>query len=67
VIEWLFYRRGCWRIYWGACPVCNSDAPALDTCQFCKGHREWRDKKARRELRQQWDEVTGNGWKRFWV
>lgn len=26
-----------WRLWWGLCPVCNSDAPAIDTCECCHG------------------------------
>ena len=30
--------RGDWRLWWGFCPECNSDAPALDTCLVCDGY-----------------------------
>lgn len=26
---------GRWRMFWGFCPQCNSDAPELDTCTVC--------------------------------
>lgn len=32
---------GKWRLLWGFCPECNSDAPDLyecAVCQFYKGH-----------------------------
>ena len=67
MIEWLIYRRGLWRIYWGFCPVCNSDAPALDNCQFCGSFRGWRDKKARRMMREDWQDKCGYAWLRYWV
>ena len=36
----LFIRlRGWWRIFWGTCPLCNSDAPCVDTCALCEGFR----------------------------
>lgn len=28
--------QGRWRLYWGFCPACNSDAPAINTCPVCK-------------------------------
>ena len=28
-----------WRLWWGLCPICNSDAPALDTCKCCRGEQ----------------------------
>lgn len=28
-----------WRIWWGLCPICNSDAPEMDTCECCRGWR----------------------------
>lgn len=28
---------------WGVCPECNSDAPAIDKCKICKGHRSTYD------------------------
>jgi hypothetical protein len=59
MIDWLVYLRGRWRIFWGFCPVCNSDASALDHCQFCYGGRGYRDKKARRDLRFRWMETNG--------
>ena len=62
MIEWMIYRRGLWRIYWGVCPECNSDAPALDTCKFCGGFLGWRDKTARLELRYDWIKKCGYNW-----
>lgn len=36
-------RLTCWwRLWWGLCPACNSDAPEIDTCQVCSGYR-WID------------------------
>jgi len=67
MIDWLIYRRGLWRIYWGCCPECNSDAPALDNCQFCEAHRGWRDKKARAELRWKWADKSGRLYEYFWT
>ena len=29
--------RTWWRLLWGFCPECNSDAPEMDTCKTCKG------------------------------
>lgn len=35
--------RARWRVLWGYCPGCNSDAPELDTCRVCNGFRVGRD------------------------
>jgi len=67
MIDWLVYKRGCWRIRHGCCPVCNSDAPALDTCEFCESFRGWRDKKARRDLKWKWMKYTGRDWMAYWT
>ena len=32
---------GAWRLWWGHCPLCNSDAPLLDHCKVCRGSREY--------------------------
>lgn len=55
MLRWLTWRVGRYRIFWGFCPVCNSDAPELDTCAFCRGERGYRDKTARKDLRFKWD------------
>jgi hypothetical protein len=60
--DWLVYRQGLWRIWWGSCPKCNSDAPKLDHCRYCNGHREWRDRKERRDERLRWMKKHGVGW-----
>lgn len=49
------YIIGRWRIYWGQCPVCNSDAPEIDTCSFCQGWHGYRDNAARERLKWRWD------------
>lgn len=28
--------RGHWRLMFGFCPSCNSDAPKVDTCWVCE-------------------------------
>lgn len=28
--------RARWRVWWGFCPACNSDAPALYECPVCR-------------------------------
>lgn len=30
-----------WKMRWGFCPECDSDAPAIDTCPVCRGLKEW--------------------------
>lgn len=32
---------GKWRLWWGLCPLCNSDAPEIDTCPVCYSSREF--------------------------
>lgn len=58
--EWLLFQRGIWRIHWGFCPVCNSDAPELDSCRFCDGFRGWRNKPARMQLIAEWQMFTNH-------
>ena len=33
-----FFRllRGRWRLFWGACPACRSDAPGMYSCRVCE-------------------------------
>lgn len=28
-----------WRVKWGFCPACNSDAPLIDNCPVCLNYR----------------------------
>lgn len=35
----LFRLRWWWRVLWGLCPRCNSDAPEIDNCPVCARHR----------------------------
>jgi len=30
--------RGGFRMFFNACPLCNSDAPELDSCPLCHGY-----------------------------
>lgn len=56
-MRYLAYISGLLRIAFGFCPVCNSDAPAIDTCEFCLGHRVWRRRNERTELGERWRAV----------
>lgn len=40
------------RLFWGCCPRCNSDAPAVDCCVVCRNIHE--DGASVRNLRQQY-------------
>lgn len=31
---------GRYRLFWNACPSCNSDAPRIDNCVVCKNGRD---------------------------
>lgn len=31
----LLIARGRFRLFWGFCPKCNSDAPEKDNCNVC--------------------------------
>jgi hypothetical protein len=33
------FLRSRWRMRFGFCPACNSDAPAIDTCPICHSYR----------------------------
>ena len=38
----LFLRlRARWRLWWGLCPHCDSQAPAMHICGVCQGFRWW--------------------------
>jgi hypothetical protein len=50
----LYYWVGLWRIWWGWCPVCNSDAPNIDKCQWCAGQRGWKPKMIRKQWAMRW-------------
>ncbi len=67
MIDYLVYLRGAWRIRWGSCPLCNSDAPEMDDCAFCNGWYGWRDKAARRDLLLKWLKYTKRDWMRYWT
>lgn len=38
---WQQLNQGLQRLRRGYCPLCNSDAPELDTCPVCDGHRHY--------------------------
>ena len=44
MLRWLRKARGRYRMWWGWCPACNSDAPALDHCRVCGGYLSGWDK-----------------------
>lgn len=64
-IDWLVFRRGMWRIWWGFCPECNSDAPELYSCRFCESYGGWRNKQARKDIRIKW--LRKCGVPEFWI
>ncbi|HXI88449.1 MAG TPA: hypothetical protein VNH18_05430 [Bryobacteraceae bacterium] len=55
------YFLGLYRIWWGFCPKCNSDAPGIDTCDFCDRQSRWRDHAQRRNWKYQWREFRERG------
>lgn len=36
MMPWLRKQVGAWRMWWGWCPACNSDAPEVDECEVCR-------------------------------
>lgn len=38
-----------WRLFFGFCPKCNSDAPKIDNCNVCFGARECLPSKQRKD------------------
>lgn len=38
-MNWLRKLRARWRLAWGLCPACNSDAPTIDACPVCLSYR----------------------------
>jgi hypothetical protein len=61
--SWWIKVVGLWRIWWGLCPICNSDAgnptdpcakPTIDNCKWCHGSRGWKNKKQRKAWGEMW-------------
>lgn len=52
--RYLRYLLGHWRLIWGFCPVCNSDAPEIDSCAWCGGFHGWRSGETRYRERVLW-------------
>jgi hypothetical protein len=52
---------GYWRLSWGLCPACNSDAPEIDKCEICFSygakHSETHppSERVKRQWRNRWD------------
>lgn len=45
-IKWrLSYAAGKWRLMLGMCPMCNSDAPEIDSCPVCNSYHSSRGDK----------------------
>jgi hypothetical protein len=38
----MLWLIGRYRMWWGWCPSCNSDAPEIDVCPVCLGDRTGR-------------------------
>ena len=38
MLRWVRLLRGRFRLFLDLCPKCNSDAPAIDTCDVCCGY-----------------------------
>ena len=38
-----------WRLFFGFCPKCNSDAPAIDSCNVCNGERSYPPSKHKKQ------------------
>jgi hypothetical protein len=51
IVGWLVAKMRC---ALGFCPRCNSDAPEIDTCRVCKGHRWDTDGRPSKKLRHRW-------------
>lgn len=59
-MKWLRAIRGKYRLMWGWCPSCNSDAPAIDTCEVCHYEHGWaRD----RTVETVWAKFVARGYK----
>ncbi len=41
-IDRLLYVRARYRLLFNCCPLCNSDAPELDTCPICNSYHQAR-------------------------
>src|SRR5690349_24517701 len=60
-LSYLDYILGLYRIWLGFCPKCNSDAPELDTCDFCDQRSLWRNHEQRRHWKYQWKQLRKIG------
>lgn len=38
IVMWLKMLLPRFRVWLGFCPMCNSDAPELDSCPLCEGY-----------------------------
>ena len=45
---------GKFRLLFGFCPKCNSDAPEIDTCNVCDGYRTGFDGTPTKEIKKKW-------------
>lgn len=52
------FLRSRWRMFFGFCPACNTDAPETDTCPICEHYRTPHPPSAstKREWRNRYDE-----------
>ena len=50
----LIKLRSRWRVLFGFCPMCNSDAPAVDSCSLCDSHHRATDGEPSGDLKQKW-------------
>jgi len=48
------YLRGHWRLLFGFCPSCNSDAPEIDICSVCNGYRYPQIFPPPKDIKRQW-------------
>jgi len=53
---WFEYLIGKYRLMFGFCPLCNSDAPELDFCPVCKSYSSSRGDKfpPEKETKDRW-------------
>jgi len=46
---------GRWRLFWGNCPACNSDAPAMYDCSVCDFKDNYHERGRRVDKKYWWN------------
>lgn len=54
-MQYLFSKlKARWRVFFGFCPLCNSDAPAVDNCPLCASYSRVDNPSPSKQIKEQW-------------